>query len=478
MIRTGAAYLASIRDDRRVVCGGARVADVTRAPEFAPMIAARARVYDLAQEAETAPLLTTLRAGEPCTVAAALPYAQADWWAKRRAVEVVLDRLGGLPLRLGDETSGEFWALWDAAAALDALDPRFGAGVVAKVEAAAREDLFEVTAAAEPAGTAPLCAVRESDAGVVVRGAKIATAAAVANRVLVRPAPGAGPLAPEAALGFLCDLARPGLTITCAPGAGGDGLALDEIDCLLHFDEVLIPWENLFFYRQPEAARLLGATRHRYSAFPFLVRLLRQADLLLGAVLGALRQAGREADQGVQDSLVELAAYRTGIEAHLSAAVAMAERSPGGLMMPAQAMLYAGRMAALEGLGPAMSRARLLCGGALALSDAGGAAGGAAGVEDRARLMGFARDLINSAQAGHRLSYFGLAQGAPHAQRAALYGNFDFEGPLDLVRRAAGLGEIAAPAGAAPPATAAPAPRAARWFSMEMGCGCAAGPQP
>ena len=100
-------------------------------------------------------------------------------WAKRRAAEVVLDALGGLPLRLGDETSGEFWALLDAAPALDALDPRFGAGVAAKVEAATREDLFEVTAAAEPVGGAPLCAVRESDAGVVVRGAKVATAAAV-----------------------------------------------------------------------------------------------------------------------------------------------------------------------------------------------------------------------------------------------------------------------------------------------------------
>ena len=37
----------------------------------------------------------------------ALPFSQADWWAKRRATEAVLDAVGGVVTRVGDETVGE-----------------------------------------------------------------------------------------------------------------------------------------------------------------------------------------------------------------------------------------------------------------------------------------------------------------------------------------------------------------------------------
>jgi 4-hydroxyphenylacetate 3-monooxygenase len=38
-----------------------------------------------------------------------------------------------------------------------------------------------------------------------------------------------------------------------------------------------------------------------------------------------------------------LAVWREGINAHLTAAIALAERSPAGLMMPNQSLLYAGK---------------------------------------------------------------------------------------------------------------------------------------
>jgi 4-hydroxyphenylacetate 3-monooxygenase len=55
--------------------------------------------------------------------------------------------------------------------------------------------------------------------------------------------------------------------------------------------------------------------------------------------------------------------------------------------------------------------------------------------------LAFARDLLNSDYAGHRLTFIQFAQ-APHFNHlAAVYGAFDFSGPLDFVRRAAGLSE-------------------------------------
>ena len=61
--------------------------------------------------------------------------------------------------------------------------------------------------------------------------------------------------------------------------------------------------------------------------------------------------------------------------------------------------------------------------------------------EDRRKLLAFARDLLNSDYAGHRLTFVRFAQ-APHFNHlAAVYGAFDFSGPLDFVRNAAGLSD-------------------------------------
>ena len=50
-------------------------------------------------------------------------------------------------------------------------------------------------------------------------------------------------------------------------------------------------------------------------------------------------------------------------------------------------------------------------------------------------------DLANSDYAGHRLTFQLFAQAPPYAHLAAVYRNFDWDGPLDFVRKAAGLSE-------------------------------------
>src|SRR5438105_3489414 len=50
-------------------------------------------------------------------------------------------------------------------------------------------------------------------------------------------------------------------------------------------------------------------------------------------------------------------------DAHLTAAVALAEHSPGGLLMPNQSLLYTGRVLASSQLNAMMHLCRELCGG-------------------------------------------------------------------------------------------------------------------
>ncbi len=61
--------------------------------------------------------------------------------------------------------------------------------------------------------------------------------------------------------------------------------------------------------------------------------------------------------------------------------------------------------------------------------------------EDRRRLLAFARDLMNSDYAGHRVTFELFAQAPPFAHLNAVYRNFDWKTPLEFVRNAAGLSD-------------------------------------
>jgi 4-hydroxyphenylacetate 3-monooxygenase len=124
----------------------------------------------------------------------------------------------------------------------------------------------------------------------------------------------------------------------------------------------------VLFLRHTKAATFIRSTLHRYSAFAFVQRNLKLADMMIGAALFNARQTGLEKQQAVQEKLTQLACYREGINAHLTAAIATAERSPGGLLMPNQSLLYTGRVLACSRLHDMMHLTRELCGGQICVT--------------------------------------------------------------------------------------------------------------
>jgi hypothetical protein len=66
---------------------------------------------------------------------------------------------------------------------------------------------------------------------------------------------------------------------------------------------VLIPWENVLFYRHTKAAMFIRATLHRYSAFAFVQRNLKLADMMIGAALfNASADRARQAAGGAGEA--------------------------------------------------------------------------------------------------------------------------------------------------------------------------------
>lgn len=478
MLRTGDEYRESIRDGREVYINGEQVKDVPSHPMFKPLVDIRARIYDMAHEPDTREAMTyTDDDGDQCAIGLKLPYSKQDWDDKRAATDRVFEDVGGVVTRVGDETVGEMWSLYDGQDVLNEVDPQFSANIRNHIARVIKNDPFHVSANTDPKGDrskAPqdqdpdmlLHVVKETDQGIVVRGAKYETAAAYANQAFTKPtiANWGNDALSDYAVGFICDLGSPGIKIICRTGFAGRApiedypLAnrFDEVDSLVVFDNVLIPWENVLFYRHTRAATFIRATLHRYSAFAFVQRNLKLADMLIGAALFNVRQTGLDHQQAVQEKLAKLACYRESIHAHLSASIAMAEKSPGGLLMPNQSLLYTGRVLACTQLHDMMHIARELCGGQICVTpDYAAFKHPESGkwlekfysinddwvADDRRKLLAFARDLLNSDYAGHRLTFQLFAQSPPFAHLGAVYRNFDWDGPLDFVQKAAGLSE-------------------------------------
>jgi 4-hydroxyphenylacetate 3-monooxygenase len=106
MIRTGAQYRHSIRASRDVFIYGERVKDVTVHPMFKRLVDIRARACDMAHEPATRDVMSYVEGGERHAVANKLPMTQQDWRDKRRATDCVLEEIGGVVTRIGDETVG------------------------------------------------------------------------------------------------------------------------------------------------------------------------------------------------------------------------------------------------------------------------------------------------------------------------------------------------------------------------------------
>lgn len=483
MIRTGEEYRESLRDGREVYMNGEKIADVTTHPAFKPVIDIRARIYDMAHEAGYQDTMSYVdpQTGERNAIGPKLPRTRDDWRAKRLAVDTVLDDVRGIVTRVGDETVGEMWSLFDGQDVLNEVDPRFAENIRNHVAFAVRSDPFHVSANTDPKGDRSkrpqdqdpdmlLHVVRETENGIVVRGAKYETAAAYSNQAFVKPtiANWGDDELSDYAVGFIVQMGQKGMKHICRTGFAGRAPAtdyplsnhFDEVDTLVIFDDVEIPWENVLFYRHTRAAAYIRATLHRYSAFPFVQRTLRMADLLIGAALFNVRQTGLDKQQAVQEKLAALACYREGINAHLTAAIEQAEESPGGLLMPNQSLLYTGRVLATGQLPAMMHIARELCGGQICVTPDAAAFGDPVtgpwlekfytindewDADDRRKLLAFARDLINSDYAGHRLTFQLFAQSPPFANLAAVYRSFDWDGPLQKVQSAAGLSETVLP---------------------------------
>ena len=180
MIRTGAQYRDGLRDGREVWIDGERVNGYHRPSRHSkPIVDIRARMYDMQHEAAHAPVADLRRETTSATRSSTGCRASSrTGTTSGRRVDAVMNDISGVVTRVGDETVGEMWSLYDGRDVLNEIDPQFGDNIARHIQGVIETDVFHVSANTDPKGDrskAPqdqdpdmmVHVVRETDAGIV-----------------------------------------------------------------------------------------------------------------------------------------------------------------------------------------------------------------------------------------------------------------------------------------------------------------------
>jgi aromatic ring hydroxylase len=451
-MRTGAEYRAALRDGRRVwVLGEGLVEDVTTHRATRAMVDEYVAWYDLHFDPEwTEVLFSPPNAeGERRPWAYAVPRTSDDLRGMGRsfakttflsAGNITHTPAYGNLIALGVITAAQEYnapaeQIANAVTYRDnlAATGRFltFCGGAATIGYRLREDPGERNA---------LRLVRKTDAGVIVSG-KIGmhTSPAYAEDVYVGAINGIEIGGHRAS--FIVEIAAPGVTTVCRKVAVRDGNAFvsplssryDELDGQMWLDQVLIPWERVFFVEaSPEPIARWLLWHHVYGW-------LAKAEFTLGLALALTHAMGLKEHEPTIEYLVDLAiAVQTARSCQTAA-----ERDPqftlAGYCAPNHTHLMPGGIALLQARQRMAEILRILPGSSLVVapSDRDLAAPElAAGLEEsfggggysalqRAALLQMAWDHVSSALDGRESAFELHASGGIPAWRGRLRRSFD-----------------------------------------------------
>jgi 4-hydroxyphenylacetate 3-monooxygenase len=331
---TGAEYIESLRDGRTIYFHGEKVRDVTTHPAFRNSVRSIARLYDALHDPELQPTLcceTDTGSGGLTQRFYRVPRSVEELEGARDAIvawqRIVYGWMGRSP-----DYKASFLATLGA-------DPDFYGEYKPNALRWYRESQEKVQywnhaivhppvdrhLAADKAADVCMHVVRENDNGVIVSGAKVvATGSALTHANFIAHF---GPIpiqTKEFAIVAMTPMDADGVKLICrnsyelqaaAVGSPFDyplSSRLDENDSILVFDEVLIPWENVFLYGDIEKANDFFPGSGFIPRFTFhgLTRLCVKLDFIAGVLSKALRATGTSEFRGVQANLGEVIAWR------------------------------------------------------------------------------------------------------------------------------------------------------------------------
>jgi aromatic ring hydroxylase len=467
--RTGREYIDSLCDGRQVWQAGRRIADVPTHPGFVGTVGTLARLYDLQHTLEHADTMTAVWEGERISYSYLPPTTPEQLAGKCRNSEFWAAETLGYMGRLPDFCANLVVGLLDIADMLGQHGAQYAENARSYHRFCAQRDLCLTHAlndqfydrskriAEQDDPAVILRVVRETPEGPIVRGLRnLATLAPVSDEVLVYPNRPRAEDEADYALVFALPMNAPGLVTICrdlyAEHADPERLPLsarfDEVDATLIFDDVLVPWERVFVYRNPAlASRVLRLINQLWAAYATLIRLVTKLEVFVGVADLLSRWSGRETNKPTQVLIGQLVADLQVMRACVRAAEVDAYRTPSGHLAPRTHDAYRlhGQDAsdrAERAFEDVLTSYLILTTGASDLSsrEIGQyverfCRAKAPSTRDHLRLLAVAADMVQSAFGGRSQLYERFYSGEPDAMRQRLYTSFDRSAPTARLLR-------------------------------------------
>lgn len=368
--RTGQQFIEGLRAQRREVwIGGERVDDVVTHPAFRNIVRSVAALYDLQHDPARRDEMTYSSPASEGRVGLSFltPRTRDDLARVRRMMKVWADYSGGMMGRSPDYLNRAAMAFAAASEYCGENDPRFAQHVRGYYELVRERDLClthtlinpQANRAVGPAGQADphLAAsiVRETDRGVIIHGARMLATLPITDEIMVFPSTllrGVEEDRPYA-FAFAIPCGTPGLKFLCRETFDSQGTAFDhplssrfeEMDAVVIFDDVLVPWERVFLLGDVErcnkAFSATGAVAH--MAHQVVTKNIAKSEFLLGLASLMVDAIAIESFQHVQGKIAEMIYYLEAMKAFARASEADAAIDRWGVMTPAWPPLDAAR---------------------------------------------------------------------------------------------------------------------------------------
>ncbi len=467
--RTGAEYIRELKDrPREVWIDGERVKDVTTHPALKNGVKSVAALYDMQHNPALREEMTfaSPSSGEAVGLSFLVPQTVKDLERRRQMMTRWAQASCGMMGRSPDFLNIIF-SSWAGASGYFAQDrPEFQRNVedyhefIRENDVALTHALVNLQRRRTQNATdtlseeVALTLVKQTDAGIVVKGSRVlATLGPISDEIAIYPV-ASHRLADDdgrQSFSFSIPCDTPGVKFLCRESfdVGRShfnhplGSRFEEMDSVVFFDNVFVPWERVFLLGNVELCNgyAMGTSSDAHTGHQVLTRCLAKAEFMLGLADLIVDTLGSGTIAHVQEQVAELITQRDTLWSCLRAAEADASPNRWGVMSPALAPLRAGRTIFGRSIYPRMVEIVQMLGTSSLMALPAEAdfdteiaaeidqymATDTTNARDRARLFHLAWDASCSSFSGRQVLYERMFGGNPVRNSMALYNNYDKE---------------------------------------------------
>ncbi|MCA9949066.1 MAG: 4-hydroxyphenylacetate 3-monooxygenase, oxygenase component [Anaerolineales bacterium] len=346
---------------------GTRVEDITTEPGFAGGVQSLAGLYDLQWQEPDTLLFDSPSTGDKVGRTFMIPKTKEELMsigdAMKRTADYSMGMMGREPAYLNRAIS----AYAGGAAFLSSRNPAFGENARRYHEYLRENDLAlthtlihpqsnRAVSAAQQAD--PFLAARikeERDDGFIIKGARMLATLPISDEIMVFPSTLLRSLEEDKPYAWAVSIpnSSPGLKFLCRESVDYGrnhydhplSSRFEEMDAVVIFDDVFVPWERVFLYQDVEACNqayvATGAVIH--MAHQVVCKNIAKTEFLLGLVSMMIDAVGLERFQHIHEKTAEIWVNLETMKAFRRVAEVDAAPNDYGVMTPAWDPLDAAR---------------------------------------------------------------------------------------------------------------------------------------